>query len=214
MYLRLFNIKEGNVRVGVFCDSKASAVKAAVSLYRQVKSVSVFFFGINNTEIGPELDELGFECKFHSSADGDFNNKCKVWFQENEITSVILFTEKIISEALYDSFKVYNIHPSKLPSYKGLNALKRAYDDNCSVIAATIHRVNHDVDGGDIKAQITHEANLQFNYSMWERVSFIQKVYLTLLWLAYAEKGGDFPSELELDINVLFERFVKEIGYD
>lgn len=202
------------MRVGVFCDSKASAIKAAVSLHRQLKDVSVFFFGIDNASIESELVELNFDCKFHSSSDGDFNAVCKAWFQENGIRSVILFTEKIISEQLYDIFEVYNIHPSKLPNYKGLNALKRAYDDNSSVIAATIHRVDHNVDGGDIKAQIVRKANLHFDYSTWERVSFFQKVYLTLLWLSHTEQSYNFPSGLEQDINDLYERFIKKVEYD
>jgi phosphoribosylglycinamide formyltransferase 1 len=43
--------------------------------------------------------------------------------------------------------KIYNIHPSQLPKYKGLHAIKRAYEAQ-DEIGVTIHHVVSEVDSG------------------------------------------------------------------
>ena len=49
--------------------------------------------------------------------------------------------------------KVINIHPSLLPKYKGIESIKRAYEDREEYIGVTIHYVNEEIDGGEILAQ-------------------------------------------------------------
>jgi len=61
---------------------------------------------------------------------------------------------KILPEEFINDWQgnLYNIHPSLLPKYKGLNAIKKAYgaaDD----IGVTIHHVTPEVDAGEIVVQ-------------------------------------------------------------
>lgn len=49
--------------------------------------------------------------------------------------------------------KIVNIHPSLLPNYKGMNALKKAYDNNEKTVGVTVHYVDEYVDNGVIIAQ-------------------------------------------------------------
>jgi phosphoribosylglycinamide formyltransferase-1 len=58
--------------------------------------------------------------------------------------------EKIISEF---EWKMMNIHPSLLPSFKGLHAQKQALDYGVRFAGATVHFVTGDVDGGPIILQ-------------------------------------------------------------
>jgi phosphoribosylglycinamide formyltransferase-1 len=46
-----------------------------------------------------------------------------------------------------------NIHPSLLPSYKGLHSHERALADGVKIHGCTSHFVRHDVDSGPIIAQ-------------------------------------------------------------
>ena len=46
--------------------------------------------------------------------------------------------------------KVINIHPSLLPSFKGINAQERALKYNVKFTGCTIHFVNEKIDGGEI----------------------------------------------------------------
>ena len=45
-----------------------------------------------------------------------------------------------------------NIHPSLLPEFRGLNAIKRAYNSGCKVTGVTVHYVEEEVDTGEIIA--------------------------------------------------------------
>jgi len=44
--------------------------------------------------------------------------------------------------------RILNIHPSLLPAYKGLHAIKRAYDDGASETGCTVHLVDRGLDTG------------------------------------------------------------------
>jgi len=51
------------------------------------------------------------------------------------------------------SGKIINIHPSLLPSFKGLNAIDQALDYGVKITGITTHYVDKTIDGGDIILQ-------------------------------------------------------------
>ena len=48
---------------------------------------------------------------------------------------------------------IVNIHPSLLPKYKGINAIKQAIEDNAKYTGVTIHYVDVEMDSGCIIKQ-------------------------------------------------------------
>ena len=59
---------------------------------------------------------------------------------------------KILSEKFLKKWKnrVINIHPSLLPSFKGLNAQEKAFNYKVKYSGCTVHYVNEELDGGEI----------------------------------------------------------------
>lgn len=49
--------------------------------------------------------------------------------------------------------RVLNIHPSLLPAFPGLDAIRRAWEHGVRVTGCTVHLVTDEVDGGPILAQ-------------------------------------------------------------
>lgn len=61
----------------------------------------------------------------------------------------------ILSEHFITHFnqRIINIHPSLLPSFKGLNAIDQALDYGVKITGITTHWVDHTVDGGALIGQ-------------------------------------------------------------
>ena len=59
---------------------------------------------------------------------------------------------RIIREPFLEAFggRVINLHPSLLPSFKGANGIKDAYDFGVKVTGCTVHRVTAALDSGAI----------------------------------------------------------------
>ena len=62
---------------------------------------------------------------------------------------------KIISNKIINIYKnkILNIHPSLLPSYKGLNTHKRVIKNKEKFTGCTVHLVNEKLDSGKIILQ-------------------------------------------------------------
>ena len=63
---------------------------------------------------------------------------------------------KILSENFIKSFSkpILNIHPSLLPSFRGLNTYQKALNAGCLVYGATVHQITKEVDQGPILGQV------------------------------------------------------------
>ena len=63
---------------------------------------------------------------------------------------------KILSENFIKSFSkpILNIHPSILPSFRGLNTYQRALNAGSLIHGATVHQITKDVDQGPILGQV------------------------------------------------------------
>lgn len=62
---------------------------------------------------------------------------------------------RILKKPFLQAFsgKIINLHPSLLPSFPGLEAIRQAYVCGVKITGCTIHWVNEVVDGGEIIAQ-------------------------------------------------------------
>ena len=62
---------------------------------------------------------------------------------------------RIVGEEIINRFKnrIINIHPSLLPSFKGLDAIQQAIDKRVTITGCTVHYVQKEVDSGSIIIQ-------------------------------------------------------------
>jgi phosphoribosylglycinamide formyltransferase 1 len=62
---------------------------------------------------------------------------------------------RIVTQVLLDGFphRAINIHPSLLPSFKGIKAIERALEAKVKITGCTVHFVSLEVDSGEILLQ-------------------------------------------------------------
>jgi len=110
-------------------------------------------------ELGPRfevtsayLDPGPYKTKFSEEAE-------KHWAHAIESVApdliVLAGFMRVLKEPLLKAFagRIINLHPSLLPKYPGLNAIKQAYEAGDEETGCTVHWVSAEVDGGKILAQ-------------------------------------------------------------
>ena len=60
---------------------------------------------------------------------------------------------RILTPVFTDAVKAVNLHPSLLPRHKGLDAIKKSYDDAFDRGGVSVHYVSSELDGGEIVLQ-------------------------------------------------------------
>ncbi len=62
---------------------------------------------------------------------------------------------RILTDGFIDHYprRLLNIHPSLLPKYKGLNTHQQALDNSDAIHGASVHYVDHELDGGPVVIQ-------------------------------------------------------------
>ena len=113
----------------------------------------------------------------------------KLEFEKNLINETKKFKPKLIILAgflhilsknflKYFPSKIINIHPSLLPSFKGLNTHKRVKEAGVLIHGCTVHYVSEKVDDGKIIAQ--GSTTISKDYSIEEIAKEILKIELVL----------------------------------
>ena len=90
--------------------------------------------------------------RLQPGAEAEIVNRCR------ESRADLIFLAgfmRILEGELLEQFagRVMNIHPSLLPSFKGLNAQRQAFEYGVRVAGCTVHFVDASVDGGPIVVQ-------------------------------------------------------------
>ncbi len=104
---------------------------------------------------GQGLPTLGMDHKLYEDR-SHFDGQLTGVLQSAKIDLIALAGfMRLLSEDFVTTWrdKLINIHPSLLPSFKGLNTHQRALDASCKVAGCTVHFVRTKMDVGPIIAQ-------------------------------------------------------------
>lgn len=141
-----------------------------------------------------------------------FSQEAATYFKQNDVERILLFYTRRIGEELFGTFETSNIHPSLLPAFPGLGSVAKALAARTGLIGATLHRVDAGLDTGQIVQQIQNPINADSSLALAERISYMQKVWLTLFW----SQQGTAPVGRTLESNTAaaFSRYCAELKID
>jgi len=82
---------------------------------------------------------------------------------------------RILTPIFTKNIKAINLHPSLLPKHKGLNAIKRSYEDSDKEGGVSVHYVTEELDGGKIITQKSiNKESLSFD-EYYKKIREIEK---------------------------------------
>ena len=106
-------------------------------------------FGIKSFYLGK------YNCKKENGLENSLNSD-QLWvdtlIKEKPDLIVLAGFMRILSPHFINSFnsQIINLHPSLLPSFKGLDAIRQAWNLRVKITGCTVHWVNNEVDMGKI----------------------------------------------------------------
>jgi phosphoribosylglycinamide formyltransferase-1 len=105
------------------------------------------------------IETFEVECKtFRTRLDNDSEERITEFLKDHKIDLIALAGYmRVMKSPLLRAFpgRIVNIHPSLLPSFRGLHAVKQALDYGVKVTGCTIHLVDEKIDHGIILGQST-----------------------------------------------------------
>jgi len=128
------------------------------------------------------------DCSSRLEHDKLIINKLK----EHQIELVVMAGwMRIVGEKLINTYqdRLINIHPSLLPSFKGVDAIQQAIDNKVTITGCTVHYVKKEVDSGSIIIQAAVPLNLHDNKDILKnRIQTMEHKILPLAIAMVAEK--------------------------
>jgi phosphoribosylglycinamide formyltransferase 1 len=105
--------------------------------------------------------------------------------------AVLLLFWRLVTAEVFSQFPTFNLHPSLLPEFPGLDAVTRARASGAGVLGTTLHVVSEKVDQGRIIAQTCDNVDLRWAEAAWLRVSFRQRVRLAVYLIGRLLGSGE-----------------------
>jgi phosphoribosylglycinamide formyltransferase-1 len=141
-----------------------------------------------------------------------FSWEAATYFKQNRIERILLFYTRRIGEELFGPFDTNNIHPSLLPAFPGLDSVAKAMAARTGLIGATLHRVDAGLDTGQIVLQVQSPIDVDASLALAERISHVQKIWLTLYWSQLDDAGVGHA--LAPDIAAAFSQYCRGLEID
>ena len=154
---------EPKIRLGVLASGNGSNFEYIIkSILNKKLNAEISILIVNNPNCLAIHKALKYEIPYVIINHRDCNSRLehdKLVMNKLEELSVELVVMagwmRIVGEEIINKFnnRLINIHPSLLPSFKGIDAIQQAMDKRVTITGCTVHYVQKEVDSGSIIIQ-------------------------------------------------------------
>ncbi|MDG2989562.1 hypothetical protein L3556_01240 [Candidatus Synechococcus calcipolaris G9] len=196
-------IETQDMRIGILASSGGSAFIETWKILCKYSSTKHDYFVFTDRECGIENFCRNNDIPYKRIT---YVDRKRFSIEANEyiysiggVDVIFLYFLRILTKDLFMKYPCLNIHPALLPAFKGINAVEQFIQSGAKFMGATLHLIDEGIDTGAIIAQIQTPMPHQTNLEKASKVSFLQKVYLTLIGIELLEKNyiafaNDFSS--------------------
>ncbi len=123
-----------------------------------------------------------------SSSGKEFGNKIQQLYQTDNVIFISFYT-KLLDKTFLSKHKgrVFNCHPTLLPSFKGLNGEDENLDSDYLFMGCTLHEIDEFVDSGKPVMQAAMPVDISLNKSQNRHKIFLSQFYSTLQFLYWVK---------------------------
>lgn len=198
--------KQPPLRIGIIGSSGGSAFAETRRILEASNSGRYEYIVVTDRPCGLEelcVQESLLHRRIERGHNADFSCAARRFFAEQGgVDFILLFFLRLVTEELFETYPTFNIHPSLLPAFPGLQPLKMALKKRVRFLGATLHLVTADADAGPIVAQTVMPIHTGETQERLGKYSFIQKVYLSLLLVELVERDALRLTERNRDVCV------------
>ncbi len=197
------------MNIGIIASSNGSVFRACYEILERIAHKKFNFYIILDRETDLikycKEKKISYEIILESD-NATFCNKASEYFLKNNIQVVVLLFLRLVTKDIYTKFYTVNLHPSLLPAYKGFRAIENAYNNNFKFLGATLHKVDESIDGGKILMQCNNAIKPYYQMDDLNKISYLQKVLLLLIFFDYLSND-----KFDLSDNFLDYKFKENI---
>ena len=157
------NLVEPKIRLGILASGNGSNFEFIIkSIQNNELNAEVSILIVNNPSCLAIEKAIKYDIPYVIINHRDCNSRLehdKLVMNKLEELSVELVVMagwmRIVGEEIINKFnnRLINIHPSLLPSFKGVDAIQQAIDERVTITGCTVHYVQKEVDSGSIIIQ-------------------------------------------------------------
>ncbi|MBD1924703.1 phosphoribosylglycinamide formyltransferase [Trichocoleus sp. FACHB-90] len=151
------------LKLGVMASGNGSnfeAVAEAIAQQQLNAQIQVLIYNNPGAKAAARAEKLGVPTVLLNHRDfksrEELDQKIVETLQQYQVEWVIMAGwMRVVTQVLVDAFpdRIINIHPSLLPSFKGINAVEQALNTGVKITGCTVHLVSVEVDSGKILLQ-------------------------------------------------------------
>ncbi len=160
-----------------------------------------------------------------SSSGKEFSKKIENLYSEDNVVFISFYT-KLLSKEFLSKHKgrVFNCHPTLLPSFKGLHGEEKNLESNYLFMGCTLHEVDEFIDNGKPVIQAAMPIDINLNKMQNRHKIFLAQVYSTLQFIYWIKTQKIIFNDIGWElINIqrsvdifnpnLDKNFFKKFGY-
>ena len=157
------NLVEPKIRLGILASGNGSNFEYIIkSIQKKEINAEISILIVNNPNCLAVKKAIKYNIPYVIINHRDCNSRLehdKLVMKKLEELSVELVVMagwmRIVGEEIINKFnnRLINIHPSLLPSFKGIDAIEQAMDKRVTITGCTVHYVQKEVDSGSIIIQ-------------------------------------------------------------
>lgn len=177
-------------KIGVICCTNGGVFRALHNITGEEARYAVVTDRACGVEAYCEAAELPVRRIDHTDRNS-FAENAALWLSETldePDPLILLFFLRLVGPALTEPRRAINLHPSLLPAFPGFGAIEKAKTAGVRFLGATAHVATEDADAGPIIGQCAHALRGDEGEAELERLSFLQKTYLSLSVMERADE--------------------------